>query len=221
MFYERIDARADGRPARHVTKSAELAPCVAGSARPGRAVQAASASATQKGHFYLEDAGLSCDTGSMSTSSRRTSSAQAAEDHEFAGWEPARPLSDDDRIKLERTNSVRDDVFNLVVAQGFTKILEELEGDLVPTCACGWRGYPEPWIVPGSRSRRGGQQRISHESSVKIEQATTQWFAATTAAAALRHDAEAWQGDEDVFLWLESRADHIESVGLYDGKKWP
>lgn len=57
-----------------------------------------------------------------------------------------------------------------------------LEGDLVPTCACGWRGYPEPWRAPRARSWRGGQQHISHETSVTMEQAT-QRFAARTAAA--------------------------------------
>lgn len=38
----------------------------------------------------------------MSPSSRQTPSADAVEGHEFAGWGPAEPLSDDDRLKRER-----------------------------------------------------------------------------------------------------------------------
>lgn len=167
----------------------------------------------------LEDAGPSWDTGSMS-SSQRTSSARAVEGHEFAGWEPAEPLSDDDRLKLERISEARDNIHDPVVRQGFVKIIEELEGDLVPTCACGWRGYPEPWTAPGSRSRRGGEQHIAHECATTIDQAT-QRLAASKAAAALRHAAEAWTDGEDAVRWLEARAEHIESVGLYDGERWP
>ncbi len=48
-----------------------------------------------------------------------------------------------------------------------------------------------------------------------------QQLAASKAAAALRHAAEAWAGGEDVVRWLEARAEHIESVGLYDGETWP
>lgn len=49
----------------------------------------------------------------------------------------------------------------------------------------------------------------------------TQKFAASFAAAALKHAAEAWTDGDEGTLWLKQRAEHIESVGLYNGKRRP
>lgn len=73
---------------------------------------------------------------------------------------------------------------------------------------------------PSSRSRRGGQQMITHEFHVRST-AATERLAAEVAAAALRHAVNDWDGDESVAEWLEARAEDIEDVGRYDAETWP
>lgn len=154
----------------------------------------------------------------MGTASHRPSSG-TAEGHEHAGWEPATPLSDEDKRKAERIELART-IFDFKINQQVNDLLKELEGDLVPVCTCGWRGLPEDWNPPHSRSPRGGQQQNSHELKVRMD-LSMQRLAAHKAAAALVHAAEAWPGDEDFARWLRDRAEHILNVGLYDGEAWP
>jgi|GEM_PF-6471309 len=155
----------------------------------------------------------------MTTNLRRKPSEHVLEGHEFAGWEPLKPLSDEDRALID---VITEQYHGL--SWPTQKIQDErlasLEGELVPVCSCGWRGYEEPWEPPGSRSTRGGCQFNSHELNVQMT-AATQRQAAKTAATALRHAAEAWPGDQEGSQWLKERAEHIETVGLYDGKTWP
>jgi hypothetical protein len=141
------------------------------------------------------------------------------EGHEHAGWEPATPLTDEDKRKVERIELGRT-IVDFKLKKRFDDLQKELEGDLVPVCPCGWRGLPEDWKPPHSRSRSGGQQQISHELNVRMD-LSAQLFAAGRAAAALLHAAEAWTGDEAVAQWLRARAEHILNVGLYDGEVWP
>lgn len=137
--------------------------------------------------------------------------------HQFVSWEPAIPLSDDDREVVE---TIRDSRRGLSpsIQQTLDERLAKIEGELVPACKCGWRGYPQLWDPPGSRSPNGGQQFNSHRLNVQMT-AATQRLAASTAAAALRHAAEDWPGADDVSSWLQARADHIESVGVYDTER--
>lgn len=141
------------------------------------------------------------------------------EGHEHAGWEPATPLTDEDKRKVERIELGRTEV-DFKIQQRFDDLQKELEGDLVPVCSCGWRGLPEDWKPPHSRSRSGGQQQNSHELNVRMD-LSAQRLAAGRAAAALVHAAEAWTGDEAFSQWLRARAEHILNVGLYDGEVWP
>lgn len=50
---------------------------------------------------------------------------------------------------------------------------------------------------------------MAHERTTRIDLAI-QKLAASKAAAALRHAAEAWTDGEDVVRWLEARAEYIE-----------
>ncbi|GAB3616544.1 hypothetical protein GCM10027416_11010 [Okibacterium endophyticum] len=142
------------------------------------------------------------------------------EGHAFEGWVLAEELSDEARAKAGRAHEGLRGLTDLTVRHGLEEILAELEGDLIPTCTCGWRGYSEPWAAPSLRSRRGGQQFISHEFTVRST-AATERLAAEVAAAALRHAVDDWDGDESVAEWLEARAEHIEAVGRYDAETWP
>ena len=154
-----------------------------------------------------------------STAGRSRPIPPTFEGHEHAGWEPATPLTDEDKRKVERIELGRTKV-DFKLQQRFDDLQKEVEGDLVPVCACGWRGLPEDWKPPHSRSRSGGQQQNSHELNVRMD-LSAQRFAAGRAAAALVHAAEAWTGDEAVAQWLRARAEHILNVGLYDGEAWP
>jgi hypothetical protein len=156
---------------------------------------------------------------SPSTAGRSGPRPATFEGHEHAGWEPATPLTDEDIRKVERIEFGRTKV-DFKLKKRFDDLQKELEGDLVPVCACGWRGLPEDWEPPHSRSRSGGQQQISHELNVRMD-LSAQRFAAGRAAAALIHAAKAWTGEEDVTQWLRARAEHILNVGLYDGEVWP
>lgn len=71
----------------------------------------------------------------MSTSSRQRPSLLVVEGHEFAGWKTAEALSVDARQKVERTPEAHD--FDLEIMRSLDRILDELQGDLVPTCTCG------------------------------------------------------------------------------------
>lgn len=134
--------------------------------------------------------------------------------HEFAGWKPAKELSDEEKAAVaqlvELGGSIRD-------VSSFDNAISRLEGDLVPTCACGWRGYPEPWKRPARRGDRGGQQFMSHQHQARLAQIQRQ-YAASIAAAALSHAAESWDGDEQVADWLTARAEFIKQVGEYDSE---
>lgn len=160
---------------------------------------------------------------SPSTAGRSGPRSATFEGHEHAGWEPATPLTDEDkrkveRIELERIELGRTDV-DFKLKQRLDALLKELEGDLVPVCTGGWRGLPGGWKPPHSRTRSGSHQQISHELNVRMD-LSTQWFAAGRAAAALIHAAEAWTGEEDVAQWLRAPAEHILNVGLYNGEVW-
>lgn len=154
----------------------------------------------------------------MSTSSRQETSTHIADVHEFAGWESAEPLSDDARQKVERISGAHD--FDLEIIRPMDEMLKDLEGDLVPTCSCGWRGLAESWTSPKRRNSDGGYPFSTHKNQMQMVR-VTQRSAANGAAAALRHAAGAWTGGDEVARWLEARAEHIESVGLYDGEQWP
>ena len=154
-----------------------------------------------------------------STAGRSRPIPPTFEGHEHAGWEPATPLTDEDKRKVERIEFGRTKV-DFKLKERFDDLQKELEGGLVPVCACGWRGLPEDWKPPHSRSRSGGQQQNSHELNVRMD-LSAQRFAAGRAAAALVQAAEAWTGDEAVAQWLRARAEHILTVGLYDGEVWP
>lgn len=166
----------------------------------------------------IDNVGPHCDNELMSTSSRRDPSTHIIEIHEFAGWESAEPLSDDARQKVERISGAHD--FDLAIMRQLDEKLKDLEGDLVPTCRCGWRGLAEPWTAPRLRRSDGGYSYSGHENQIRMERAT-QKFAASYAAAALRHAADARADGGEVAGWLQARAEHIESVGLYDGEVWP
>jgi len=155
----------------------------------------------------------------MSTSSRRRS-GYIVEGHEFAGWIPAEQPSDEAKEKIELLSEALRTRFDPATRKTVEETLGKLEGELVPMCACGWRGYAEPWVDPLARSRGGGQQHIQHKHFAQVDRIQQQ-FAADTAAAALRHAAESWTGNDEVRRWLEERAEHIKAVGMYDGERWP
>lgn len=62
--------------------------------------------------------------------------------------------------------------FDLEIRRRLNEILEELEGDLVPTCTCGWPGLAETGTTPGLRSSDGGsiaEEIESHRGSVHVD----------------------------------------------------
>jgi hypothetical protein len=134
--------------------------------------------------------------------------------HEFTGWRPAKKLSDEETAAMARLvelgGSFRD-------VSSFDDAISRLEGDLVPTCACGWRGYPELWERPAYRSDRGGQQFLSHQHQARLAKIQRQ-YAASIAAAALSRAAAAWECDEQVADWLTARAEFIKQVGEDDSE---
>lgn len=136
------------------------------------------------------------------------------EGHGFQGWEPAAPLSEEDRGLVATLTRSRSG-FSRETLQVVDERLSSVEGDLVPVCECGWTGEPEAWQSPSMRSARGGQQYIAHEYAIRTSMATER-LAAEVAAAALRHAAGDWTGDEQVTRWLKTRAEHIERIGHYD-----
>lgn len=142
------------------------------------------------------------------------------EGHEFTGWESAQALSDEAQEKVERIEAGYKILSDPRQRQILDDELRKVEGDLVPTCECGWKGLPDDWAPPGSRSRRGGQQHISHKHTEEMKRHQGK-LGAQIAAAALDHAADAWTGDAKVEQWLHARADHVLEVGYYDGEKWP
>lgn len=139
--------------------------------------------------------------------------------HDFAGWEPAEPVSETDgrfdHALHDAWDQLTPDERDLLTGRA-----RQVEGDLVPVCACGWRGRPEEWQPAPHREPNGGLQHSTHKNGARIDQAA-QEFAAVTAAATLVHAAEDWEGDADVSEWLRPRAQHVRDVGLYDGQTWP
>ena len=141
------------------------------------------------------------------------------EGHGFEGWESAKSLSDEDRelVAILKASHGRLDPMTVEVVE---ERLRRVEGDQVPVCECGWRGYAESWSAPSSTERSGSRQHITHKHKAQVECAQ-RVHAADMAAAALRHAAEAWTGEPSVVDWLRTRAEHIDAVGAYDGQTWP
>lgn len=143
------------------------------------------------------------------------------EGHEFAGWIPAKELTTEEQEKIERLeDAMNDRSLGFEVHQSFERQRKEIEGDLVPTCECGWKGLPDDWISPSFRNHRTGQQHISHRHKAEMDRIVGHQ-SARMAAAALDHAADAWDGDETVAQWLRERAEHIVEVDYYDGEGWP
>lgn len=162
-----------------------------------------------------------CDHGSMSMSSRCKPCSDPLERATSSpGGNQRGRCPTTDPQEIERVSGARSRIDDVVVRQGFDKILKELEGLLVPACTCGWCGVAEPWTTPGQRSWDGGYPFSSHTNG-ELMRLATQKFAASYAAAELRHAAEAWTDGDEGSRWLEERAEHIEPVGVYDGKRWP
>jgi hypothetical protein len=137
--------------------------------------------------------------------------------HEFAGWEPAVALTDEQRAAVAELWELRS---SLSSGRSLDGAIARIEGDLVATCACGWRGVREEWESPELRGDRGGLHFLNHQHNARIAKIQRE-YAATVAAAALRHAAEDWTGDEAIIHWLVGRAEHIELVGDYDSETWP
>ena len=143
------------------------------------------------------------------------------EGHEFTGWIPAKELTAHEQEKIERLeDAMNDRSLGFEVQQSLERKRKEIEGDLVPTCECGWQGLPDDWISPSSRDRLTGQQHISHRHQAEMDRIIGHQ-AAQMAAAALDQAADAWDGDEAVAQWLRERAEHIIEVDYYDGEAWP
>lgn len=143
------------------------------------------------------------------------------EGHEFAGWIPAKELTADEQDAIESiTNAIADLGLSFETIRALEKNLQQIEGDLVPTCECGWQGLPDDWISPSSRERLTGQQHVSHRHKAEMDRIIGHQ-AAQMAAAALDHAADAWDGDEAVAQCLRERAERIAEVGYYDGEEWP
>lgn len=141
--------------------------------------------------------------------------------HAFAGWIPAKELTAHEQEKIERLeDAMNDRSLGFEVHQSLERQRKEIEGDLVPTCECGWKGLPDDWIAPLSRSHRTGQQHVSHRHQAEMNRIVGHQ-AARMAAADLDHAADAWDGDEAVVQWLRERAEHIVEVDHYDGEEWP
>ena len=143
------------------------------------------------------------------------------DDHRFAGWEPATELTSDalDEIDLiESLQTGRD--LDIETRDSLDEKRKLIEGDLVPTCECGWRGVPDDWIPASSRNHLTGHQHNNHKHAEEMKRIQHQ-FAADMAAAALNHAADAWTGDPDVAQWLRARVNHVLEVGQYDGETWP
>lgn len=140
------------------------------------------------------------------------------EGHEFTGWVPANELTEEDRELVRVLSEQR--VYDRRTQDVVDQRLKTVEGDLIPTCECGWRGQPDDWFPVSSRSRLTGTQHINHKHSAQLERIQHK-YAAKMAASALGHAADAWDGDPDVAMWLRARTDHILDVGYYDGEEWP
>src|SRR5690554_2704084 len=109
--------------------------------------------------------------------------------HEFTGWIPAKDLTAREQEKIERLeDAMNDRSLGFEVQQSFERQRKEIEGDLAPTCECGWKGLPDDWIAPSSRHRLTGQQHISHRHQAEMNRIVGHQ-AARMAAAALDHAA--------------------------------
>lgn len=64
-----------------------------------------------------------------------------------------------------------------------------------------------------------GQQHIAHRHMARMDALELEH--AADVAAALRHAARDWKGDDEVAHWLEARAEHVEQVGRYDTETRP
>lgn len=140
------------------------------------------------------------------------------DDHEFAGWEPENTLNEEDRELIRILKEQQG--LGWQTQDAVDKRLKTVEGDLVPTCECGWRGRPVDWMSVSERTCYTGAHHISHKRSAQYERAQRK-YAAQMAAAALKHAADAWEGDPEVAPWLRARADDVLELGQYDGEQWP
>lgn len=129
-----------------------------------------------------------------------------AKDHRFSGWQGTRiaPAAASDQIDrlIDGSAGLRGPAAQLELE----RILDDLEGALVPTCSCGWRGEREPWAALDARSRTGGAQHRQHLQSVGRSDAIRH-----SATSALREAANDWDGNPDVSRWLRARADGADA----------
>lgn len=141
--------------------------------------------------------------------------------HDFTGWEPANELSDEDLDEVDLIEYLQKErVLDIKTRNALDEKRKHIEGDLTPTCECGWRGVPDNWIPASSRRYQSGHQHINHKHAEEMKRLQGR-SAAEMAAAALDHAADSWTGDAEVTQWLRARADHIIEVGQYDGEEWP
>lgn len=141
--------------------------------------------------------------------------------HDFAGWEPSNELSEEDQEEIDLIESLQKGrVLDSKRRDSLDEKRQRIEGKLIPTCECGWRGDPVGWLSPSFRRHQTGQQYIEHKHSSEMSRIQGR-YAAEMAAAALDHAADAWDGDPDFATWLRARADRIIEVGYYDGEEWP
>ncbi|MGW8483556.1 hypothetical protein ACWGJP_10480 [Microbacterium sp. NPDC055903] len=139
-------------------------------------------------------------------------------EHVFAGWEPVNVISDEDRevIQILTKLGARDLASREIVEAK----LKSIEGDLVPTCGCGWRGFADTWMPASSREHLTGQQFISHQHNARMD-AIQGKFGARVAASAFDYAADAWPGDPEVAQWLRAQAEYLRDAGYYVGEQWP
>lgn len=139
-------------------------------------------------------------------------------EHVFAGWEPVNNISNEDRevIQVLTKHGGHDRASREIVEAK----LKSIEGDLVPTCECGWRGLADTWMPVSARNYQTGQQFISHQHNARMD-AIQGKFGARVAASAFDYAANAWSGDPAVADWLRTQAEHLRDAGYYVGEQWP
>lgn len=137
--------------------------------------------------------------------------------HAFTGWESTNELSGDDRevVQILAEHRIPDPQVRAAVDER----LKLIEGDLVPTCECGWRGHAEEWERPSARDQTSSQH-ISHKHHAQMTRVQGE-HGARVAASALEHVAAEWSGDAGFAQWLRAQANHLRDAKLYDGEHWP
>lgn len=139
--------------------------------------------------------------------------------HEFAGWVPAKQLTDEEIEVIDVIESQsKGRVLGIQTREALDERRRRIEGDLVPTCECGWAGLPDDWRSVSSRESQTGQQHIAHRLAEEMKRIQG-YYAARMASAALKQAADAWDGDQTVSLWLRNRAEHIVEAGHFEGEE--